>query len=71
MEEILFSIVSSPMKISSKSKMLCENEFVMLLDCKKANFQYCLLYENLYNDCVKLKKEKENIKNEKINSKKN
>ena len=70
MEEIMFSIVSSPIEISSKSKMLCENELEMLLNCKKANFQYCFILENLYNDCLKFKKEKK-IAEKKIDSKTN
>jgi len=59
------SIISSPMEINNKSKMLCENELEMLLNCKKANFQYCFILENLYKDCLKFKKNKEKQKKRK------
>ena len=64
MEEIMTSIISSPMEINNKSKMLCENELEMLLNCKKANFQYCFILESLYKDCLKFKKNKEKQKKE-------
>ncbi len=56
MEKIMLSTVSLPMEINNKSKILCENELEMLLNCKKDKLEYCFLIEDLYKDCLKFKK---------------
>tara|TARA_B100001287_G_C22607732_1_gene493571 strand:- start:737 stop:955 length:219 start_codon:yes stop_codon:yes gene_type:complete len=72
MDEIMLSTVSPPMEINNKSKFLCENELEMLINCKKDRLEYCFLFEDLYKDCLKFKKNKEEQKKEKkIAEKKN
>lgn len=64
MEEFALSMVLSPPmeNNNSKSKFLCENELEMLLNCKKDRLEYCFLFEDLYKDCLKFKKNKEQQK---------
>ena len=65
MEEFMLSMTSPSIKINNKSKFLCENELEMLLNCKKDRLDYCFLFEDLYKDCLKFKKNKEEQKKEK------
>ena len=61
MEELMVSMVSISTTKNNKTKILCENEFEMLKNCKENNLEYCFLFENLYKDCLKFKEKKKKI----------
>tara|TARA_Y100000991_G_C21915820_1_gene324302 strand:+ start:565 stop:750 length:186 start_codon:yes stop_codon:yes gene_type:complete len=61
MEDFMVSIVSTPIGLTNKVNNLCEHELELLKKCKQNNVEYCFLFENLYNDCIKFKeKERKN-----------
>jgi hypothetical protein len=64
MEDFAVSIIiSTPIEVTNKVKILCENELELLKSCKENNLDYCFLFENLYKDCLKFKEKEKKEKN--------